>query len=378
VPRDTFEFRIAYRKLLLGLLLTVVPISLVALYAISQGASSLRETIGSHYSTIAEAVANQVTQFVHDRVIEVGLMAANPAVIAEINAANRSYENLSEAAIADKIRKTEEIWLTSEADALAGRILSSPASQSLRSYLRILPYFLRITVTDERGATAASTHKTIDYYQADEPYWQNIYAQGRGAISLTDIEYDVVTKNNYIGIGVPILDEDSRQLIGTLDALVEVSSVFPLVRQPESGTGGSIYLVKDDGTVITGPKATLSMNLRSDEYGAVVDAMRTIVGREAGYVVADFGNQGERVIGFADTGLKEDFEALSWVVLASQPAREAFSPIAQAQRPIMVISFLSLAAVVFLGVYFSLHRKGEVQEMREEFHPAHPNEDSTS
>ena len=83
------------------------------------------------------------------------------------------------------------------------------------------PRILRITVTDAKGANVAMSHKTLDYYQADEEYWQNIYAQGRGAISVTDILYDQATKANYIGIGVPVTEEGSSQLIGTLDALVD-------------------------------------------------------------------------------------------------------------------------------------------------------------
>ena len=38
--------------------------------------------------------------------------------------------------------------------------------------------FLRITVTDAKGATVAATHKTLDYYQADEEFWQNISVPG--------------------------------------------------------------------------------------------------------------------------------------------------------------------------------------------------------
>jgi hypothetical protein len=57
VPQDSFEFRIAYRKLLIGLLVIVVPVSLTTLYAISQSARRLQQTIGTHYQTIAQSSA---------------------------------------------------------------------------------------------------------------------------------------------------------------------------------------------------------------------------------------------------------------------------------------------------------------------------------
>jgi hypothetical protein len=378
VPQDTFEFRVAYRKLLIGLLVTIVPISFAALYAVSQSARSLNHTIGSHYSTLAESTASQVTQFIHSQVIEVGLMAANPAVVDAVAAANRSYQGMTDAAIAEKVQRAEEMWLTPRADALVSPILSSRASQSLRRYLQIDPTFLRITVTDGKGATVAATHKTIDYYQADEEYWRSIYADGRGSVSVTDVSYDVVTKNNYIGIGVPITEPETGQFLGTLDALVEVSSLFPIVRRAEVGPGGHALLVKDDGTVISGPRTTLAMSLKSDEHNALVDASTNLAGRHSGYLIANFPERGETLIAFADTGLREDFNNLGWLVLVSQPTEQAFAPINTTQQLIMLIAFLGLAAVVVLGVYFALHRKTEVEEIEQEFHPGHPSRVSSA
>jgi hypothetical protein len=284
-----------------------------------------------------------------------------------VTAANASYQGMSGPIITERIQRNEQIWTTPAADATVEKILSSRASRGLRRYLEIDPTFLRITVTDERGVTTAATHKTIDYFQADEGYWQNIYAEGRGAISLTDIQYDVVTKSNYIGIGVPIIEKGSNKVIGTLDALIEVSNLFPIVRKATVGATGRALLVKEDGTVISGPNTTLSMNLKSPEHEAVLDSLKTLQGRETGYLVADFGDRGETLIGYADTGLKEDYKDLSWVVLVSQPTDEAFKPIITSQRFIMFIAFLGITAAVMLAVYFSLHRKGEIEEFEEGF-----------
>src|SRR6266498_4542317 len=125
---------------------------------------------------------------------------------------------------------------------------------------------------------------TRDYFQADEEYWQDIYAQGRGAVSLTDILYDEATKTNYIGIGVPIVEEDSNRFIGTLDALVDVSSIFPVINRTQIGQTGRMILVKEDGTVISAPQANLAMKLKSAEYFAVKAALSTLQGRQIGYV----------------------------------------------------------------------------------------------
>jgi methyl-accepting chemotaxis protein len=207
------------------------------------------------------------------------------------------------------------------------------------------------------------SHKTLDYYQADEEYWQNIYAQGRGAISVTDILYDEASKSNYLGIGVPVFEEGSSQFIGTLDALVDVSSVFPIVNQVQMGSTGRTILVKDDGTVISAPHANLAMKLKADEYAAVEDALRTSQGREVGYVVADIRRSGQNLIGFADTGLKRDYSKLGWIILVSQNTSEAFAPIRTVERLITFMSLLGLVMVTMVAAWFALHRKQPLTEI---------------
>lgn len=354
---ESLELRISFKRLLIGLLLTVVPISLAGLYAITRSDQELRRTVGSHFKIFAEVAAWEVSQFIHDRVLDTGKLAAAGPVVEAVTAANRAWEGLSEQAIRERIQQIEQQWPTPASDALVRQILSSRASLELKRFRDLDPRFLRITVTDARGATVAATHKTLDYFQADEDYWQSIYAEGRGAVSLTDVLYDAVTKANYIGIGVPVVEPGTSRFIGTLDALVDVSSLFRLVNQAHPPLNLRTVLVKEDGTVIASPEATLSANLKSAEYVAVQDALATLEGRQAGYLVSDVPNLGRRLIGFADTGLKEDYKKLAWVVLVSQDAREAFAPILMVGRLTAFLAAVGLLLVTLLVVYFSLHRR---------------------
>ncbi len=357
MPTERFELRISYRRLLIGLLATVVPISVAGLYAITKSDSELRRTIGSHFKIFAESSAREVSQFVHERVLHVGTIATEPSVVDAIQAANRSYDGLSETAVSERIRNIEQGWNEAASAAVVQSILTSPASARLRRYMEIDPRFLRITATDARGATVAATHKTLDYFQADEEYWQAIYANGRGAINLTDILYDDVTKSSYIGVGVPVLEQGTNRFIGTVDALLDVSSVFRIVNQPHPPLNLSTTLVKEDGTIIAAPEANLAMNLKSEEFLAVQDALATIEGRQTGYLVSTLPQVGSRLIGFADTGLKDDYRNLAWIVLVSQDARDAFASIRLVGRLTGFLALVGLAMVTLLAGYFSLHRK---------------------
>ncbi|MGA7624135.1 MAG: hypothetical protein WCA91_11175, partial [Candidatus Acidiferrales bacterium] len=121
-------------------------------------------------------------------------------------------------------------------------------------------------------------------------------------------------------------------------------------------------LVKDDGTVIAGPNVGPSNKLKSEEFGAVRDALTSLQGRQTGHVIATTPG-GKRLVGFADTGLRQSYPNLGWTVVVSMDEREAIAPI----RPVVRFAFfmvaLSLMMLVLLTVYFFLHRRHQVPEM---------------
>ncbi len=315
MPQDTFEFHMSVRRLLIGLLITIVPISLFSLYTISTTTDDLREAIGSHFKTIAEVTAIDLAQFIHRRVELVTLIAADPLIAEAIYPSNQSYQGMSEEVLAAKIQSIEDSWNTPAARPLLARILTSRASLALRRYVQVDPSFLRISTTDMRGGTVTATRKPFDYFQGDEESWLNIYADGRGAMGLTEIDYDEVTKANHISIGVPVFEQGTGQFAGVIHANVNVTGLFPLISKADLGPQTRTLLVNQDSTVIAGPNVSFSAKLKSEEHKAVIDAFGTLQGRQAGYLVRNLEGEGETLIAFADTGLRDDYEALGWTVI---------------------------------------------------------------
>jgi hypothetical protein len=134
-------------------------------------------------------------------------------------------------------------------------------------------------------------------------------------------------------------------------------------------------LAKDDGTVICAPQVTFSMKLKSDEYTAVRDAMTRLplttgmsAGQQTGYIVADLGGAVRQLIGYADTGLRQDYRSLGWMALVSQDTRRAFAPVRLVDRLMFFLSALGLAMVTLLVVYFALHRRVVFAEIGELAH----------
>ena len=128
-------------------------------------------------------------------------------------------------------------------------------------------------------------------------------------------------------------------------------------------------LVKSDSAIIAGSGGVaLSDRAQSADYDAIRDAGKRFAGLSAGYMKAKFSGNRDRLVAFADTGLGREFRNLEWHVVASQDATDVLGPSSVTQALIMTIALLTLASVVFIAVYFSLHRQSEIEEIEEMSH----------
>ena len=134
MPFDTLEIRISLQKLLIGLILVIVPLSFVGLYLTSQADTSLQQTVGAHFKSIAQAEGIATSQFINDRVLDIAALSRNPAVADAISAAQRSRKGLDDSVITARVGKIESTWETPQVDPLVKEILSSPTSQVLRHH----------------------------------------------------------------------------------------------------------------------------------------------------------------------------------------------------------------------------------------------------
>jgi hypothetical protein len=167
--------------------------------------------------------------------------------------------------------------------------------------------------------------------------------------------YDDVTKAHYVGIGVPIVEDESNRFIGAVDALVDVSAILAVTQRMPVGPTARLLLVKDDGTVIAGPGMFQPLKTKSAEYAALLET-RGPATQSSGYVVARAGSA-PQVIGFASTGLKRDYASVDWHVISAQNADEAFAALRPLVRMLVLMSFLGLASVTLFGVYVYFHQR---------------------
>src|SRR5207302_10485142 len=153
---------------------------------------------------------------------------------------------------------------------------------------------------------------------------QGVYGKLAGSVYVSELRYDDQSNLHYLEIGVPMLEEGTGRFVGGPNALVDVSRLLRRVRRGDMGRTARTMLVKDDGTLISAPKVDASRKLKLDEYPAVSDALGTLQGRQIGYVVET--RKGEnRIVGFADIGLKAKYSNLGWLILVSYDVKESIA-----------------------------------------------------
>ena len=362
MPLDRFEVRVSLEKLLILLIAILVPLNFIGLYLTMQSHYALEQTTGTLFRDIAQGDAIAARQFIDDRIADVGAIATQPSVLDAILAANHASAQANEAAEMTKIADIEKQWDTATADSIVAGILASRASGSLRRHRELDSRFLKLILLDANGVPVAATDKPAHYAPVDEVFWQGVSSQGKGAVYVSEVLYDEMSKANYVAVGFPVLDESSRRFIGAVHALVDVSGLFALLNREQPGLATATVLVRDDGTVVNAPNVKPSMHMKSEEYDAIRDALGTLRGRQAGYVIASM-REGNRIVGFADTGLSENYSNLRWFVMVSQNERDALAPVRTVGYFAILMVVVGLLMVTLLATYFFLHRKQEIADI---------------
>jgi hypothetical protein len=357
-----FDVQISLQKLLTGLIVVIVPLSIVGLYLTSNADKNLEQTVGMQFRMVALTDAAATAQFIGDRINDVSAIAGDIAIADLVKASDRQYTGVGEEATAARLQRIEGQWDTPNTDSLVKDMMSSRVSRWLQQQRSVNRRLLKIIVSDENGAAVAATGKPVHYVEADQQRWQAVYASGKGAVNVTEVRYDASTQSDYVDIAVPVLEEDSGRFIGAVRALVDVSGLFSAFDQQHLGHSGRVMLVTSKGMIVNAPNVTPDLRLMSEEFTAVRDALGTTEGRQTSYVKAATGN-GACIVGFADTELKRSQPNLDWIILVSQPEREALAPVRILEQFAVVMVVLALLMLAGLLAYFWTQRQQELADL---------------
>jgi len=189
MPLDSLEFRTSLQKLLVGLILILVPLTVFGFYVAMQGDRHIRQASGENFRSLTLTAAESTSEFIATSVRNVSVIANTPGPIEAVAVANRQYERLSEEAVRAKIDAINQAWQSSDTDGLSAKILTSDLARQLRRVRELEPTLLKIAVFDVTGSTIAATDRPANYSQTEQEFWR-VLSSGRGTINVSDLRYD--------------------------------------------------------------------------------------------------------------------------------------------------------------------------------------------
>ena len=145
-------------------------------------------------------------------------VGSDAVVVAAVKAANAESRTL------DQIKARDVEWqktpgVTPEMQAL----IDNTCGKLLQKLQKEMPYLAEAFVMDNQGANVAMTDKTSDYWQGDEPKWQESFKGGVGAVHVSDIKFDDSTQTYTAQVSVPVMD--GGKAIGAITFGIDIDQI---------------------------------------------------------------------------------------------------------------------------------------------------------
>ena len=167
--------------------------------------------IGIGSASGQETAPREVLELARTQVMALG---RDPVIVVAVRAENAKGKTLAQ------IRDLDRKWIATPGIAdFMDALISSECGDHLREIQTRYEYFAELFVMDRQGALVASTDKTSDYWQGDEPKFIESYNQGRGGLRISDVQFDESSQAYVVHVSVPV--RDGNRIIGALTAAID-------------------------------------------------------------------------------------------------------------------------------------------------------------
>jgi hypothetical protein len=317
----------------LGMALVVILASSVITYANMRILrAEMRGQTGIEFATVANNQMAHLVDILSEQIAVLRVLTLGDLVKAGAAVANAKYSG-DPAIIQAQLLATDEEWRAATDDDPLIQAVTDPKSNQitvhLLNYRTAFSHHVEILLTDRYGGLVAATGHPIDYYQADENWWQMAYNRGRGAIYVSQPYYDEASGFRALSIAVPITAK-SGDVVGIVHSTLNVDTIYRVVDEMGFGETGHVTLVGSNGYIIAdthlahvGRQAPSSWvapenMLASDRWheGVNAEGIPSLIGHAT----------------IAGTEIEEEEEAaaiyaLGWILYVHQTQEEADRPV---------------------------------------------------
>ena len=125
----------------------------------------------------------------------------------------------------DDIKKTDQQWVDAEEELpIHKELMENACAKEIHKIAGSHSAIGEVFVMDNQGANVGQNALTSDYWQGDEPKWQNSFNGGKGGVDISKETLDKSTNVVDQKVSLPIIDADGK-VIGAVCWGVKVSSL---------------------------------------------------------------------------------------------------------------------------------------------------------
>lgn len=351
-PRRSFAIRIGLVIILL-VSFTLTAWSVVTLLSVRQSVTAQTK---SAFQTKSQALERLISLFLSQKAIQLSVLAQDDSIREAIITRNNSY-GVSEDDAISIVRGLDEHWIHAPPeDPFIATIVSrdrwvNPVSYRLGVFLHSYQGHSEVFATDKYGATVGATGRLSDYYQADEDWWAAGWNQGQGAVYISNPKYDESAGVFALLLAVPIINDDSGEVIGVLRSTLNVEELFGVLGKVRAGRTGYSLLLDDKGKALFDPMEGQEGNVPPPArlvHSASEVKLGSVVAGGAIWGFARLGNA-ERS-GEPSSAAREAVNNLGWTVVFRQDSSEALAILSLITRGTLVAGLLGVAGASLAAI----------------------------
>jgi len=361
--RETWGRSIRNKLLIVFIGAMVVATGTVAVFGYTSSTNLLQQSLEDKFTQHTSNIAARLAGLFNEQINILTTLSFDDVLQQAADESNQGYTG-SSAAIQAQLDARDAQWLAADAadndaDPLVQERLTNPVASELIEFQNRFPDDVEVFLTDKYGGLVGSTHRTTDYYQADEDWWQAAYNKGQGAIYIGQPVYDQSLYALVVQIALPVKDPETGEITGILRASYFLAALNEIVSE-KLGTTDEINLY------VPGQAAYY---YHAHGYQAVDAALfnKMLAMGNQGMVQMDVENTPSMVIQLPMKTLEgnEFIDNMGWFVVYHQSLEEAFAPINSEMNGVLVVMVTVFILAVAAAYFFSLYLVRPILQLTE-------------
>ena len=337
------------KMILTFFLVSVLSVSLVSLMSYLTIRSNLQSSVEINLKAQAQSRASAIAGVLAKQSEALESFVLSNEIQNHILAANAAYATDDFTEIRDELSQHDLAWkAAAEGDPLVQDVLNNAAADELHKFRDNFPGYIDLLLTDKHGAVLAATTRPTDYDQSLLSWWQAAFHKGQGAIYISQPILDPATDSRHLVFAIPVRAQINSDLVGILMATKGIEDLAQLLV-----IQGLEHKVEYDLMLPTGEMLTAGdqfVFLEPDtveQLRATADAKSAVMSFEGSSRLVS-----QAPVIASDPEEVMAFDSLNWTLLAHQDPGEAFAPLNDAWRsvllsgPFILLLTAGLAAVL--------------------------------